>query len=81
MDTLILGRTGLEALCDVLGEAPAVVALARVLSKPVAAGPRTVEQLGQNLKVPSLDVWDATLDKLDAIWPGPGGAAPEAYAW
>ena len=22
-----------------------------------------------------------TLEKLDAIWPGPGGAAPEAYAW
>jgi len=24
---------------------------------------------------------DETLTKLDEIWPGPGGAAPEAYAW
>ena len=24
---------------------------------------------------------DETLKKLDAIWPGPGGTAPEAYAW
>jgi aryl-alcohol dehydrogenase-like predicted oxidoreductase len=22
-----------------------------------------------------------TLERLDAIWPGPGGEAPEAYAW
>jgi hypothetical protein len=22
-----------------------------------------------------------TMTKLDAIFPGPGGAAPEAYAW
>ena len=21
------------------------------------------------------------LNRLDKIWPGPGGAAPEAYAW
>jgi len=24
---------------------------------------------------------DEQLTKLDEIWPGPGGAAPEAYAW
>ena len=22
-----------------------------------------------------------TLEKLDEIWPGPGGEAPKAYAW
>ena len=22
-----------------------------------------------------------SLTRLDAIWPGPGGEAPEAYAW
>ena len=24
---------------------------------------------------------EAALKKLDEIWPGPGGTAPEAYAW
>ncbi len=22
-----------------------------------------------------------TLERIDQIWPGPGGEAPEAYAW
>jgi hypothetical protein len=28
-----------------------------------------------------LDLSSETLQKLDEIWPGPGGEAPEAYAW
>lgn len=24
---------------------------------------------------------EETLRKLDEIWPGPGGEAPQAYAW
>jgi hypothetical protein len=24
---------------------------------------------------------ESALKELDAIWPGPGGEAPEAYAW
>lgn len=74
-----------EALCNDLGEAPSDVALAWVLHNPVVtaaiSGPRTVEQLRQNLKAPSLSLSDETLAKLDQIWPGPGGEAPEAYAW
>ena len=74
-----------ERLCDELGESPSDLALAWVLHNPVVtaaiSGPRTVEQLRQNLKAPSLALSDETLAKLDAIWPGPGGEAPEAYAW
>lgn len=74
-----------EALCQDLGQAPAVVALAWLLHNPVVtsviSGPRTVEQLQQNLLAPSLKLSDETLAKLDAIWPGPGGEAPQAYAW
>ncbi len=74
-----------EALCRELGEAPAVVALAWVIHNPVVAaaisGPRTAEQLRQNLKALELKLSGETLAKLDEIWPGPGGEAPEAYAW
>ncbi|MEJ8295584.1 aldo/keto reductase [Delftia tsuruhatensis] len=74
-----------EALCQDLGQAPAVVALAWLLHNPVVtsviSGPRTVEQLQQNLPAITLKLSDETLAKLDAIWPGPGGEAPQAYAW
>jgi aryl-alcohol dehydrogenase-like predicted oxidoreductase len=74
-----------EALCDELGEAPAVVALAWLLHNPVVtaaiSGPRTVEQLRENLKAPSLTLSNEALVRRDEIWPGPGGEAPAAYAW
>lgn len=74
-----------EALCRELSEAPAMVALAWLLHNPVVtsviSGPRTVEQLRQHLNAPSLSLSDEVLTKLDEIWPGPGGEAPEAYAW
>lgn len=73
------------ALCEDLGQAPAAVALAWLLHNPVVtsviSGPRTVEQLQQNLQALSLKLSDETLGKLDEIWPGPGGEAPQAYAW
>ena len=28
-----------------------------------------------------VELTEDVLARLDAIWPGPGGAAPEAYAW
>lgn len=74
-----------ERWCAGIGAAPAVVALAWLLHQPgVTApivGPRTIEQLDNAfaaLKVP-LDA--EHLAELDALFPGPGGAAPEAYAW
>lgn len=74
-----------EALCGELGESPADVALAWLLHQPAVTapiiGPRTAEQLGGALKALDIKLSDETLKKLDGIWPGPGGQAPEAYAW
>lgn len=74
-----------EALCQELGEAPADVALAWVLHNPAVTapivGPRTVEQLNTSLRALEISFSNETLKKLDEIWPGPGGEAPNAYAW
>jgi len=74
-----------EALCQELGAEPADVALAWLLHNPVVSapviGPRTVEQLTGSLQALELSLSDETLKRLDAIWPGPGGEAPNAYAW
>lgn len=74
-----------EKLCNEIGERPAAVALAWVLNNPVVTspiiGPRTIEQLVENIKVLELQLTDDILKKLDEIWPGPGNQAPEAYAW
>ena len=74
-----------EALCADLGESPADVALAWLLHNPAVTapiiGPRTMDQFEGSLHTVDIDLDDATLAKLDEIWPGPGGAAPEAYAW
>ncbi|MFL6179569.1 MAG: aldo/keto reductase [Actinomycetes bacterium] len=74
-----------EDLCREIGEDPAEVALAWVLAQPgVTApiiGPRTAEQLEGNLRALDLTLDDKTMARLDEIWPGPGGTAPEAYAW
>jgi aryl-alcohol dehydrogenase-like predicted oxidoreductase len=74
-----------EDLCRELGEAPAEVAVAWLLSNPVVTapiiGPRTTEQLNTSLRALDVDLPPQITAKLDEIWPGPGGAAPEAYAW
>jgi aryl-alcohol dehydrogenase-like predicted oxidoreductase len=75
-----------EKFCAELGEEPAAVALAWLLhQKGVTApiiGPRTMAQLdGASLRAVDLELDEATLATLDEIFPGPGGRAPEAYAW
>ena len=74
-----------EAFCDELGERPSDVALAWLLHQPgVTApitGPRTLEQFEQSLRALEVELDDKALARLDQIWPGPGGPAPEAYAW
>ena len=74
-----------EALCAGLGEKPADVALAWMLKNPIVTspiiGPRTLEQLDGALYALDLQLSDDTMKKLDEIFPGPGGRAPEAYAW
>ena len=74
-----------EALCQEMGEKPAGVALAWLLHNPVVTapiiGPRTLEQLQGSLRAVELKLSDDVIKKLDEIFPGPGGQAPEAYAW
>ncbi len=74
-----------EAFCAEIGEKPADVALAWLLHNPVVTapiiGPRTLEQLTGSLRALEIKFSDEQMKRLDTIWPGPGGAAPEAYAW
>jgi aryl-alcohol dehydrogenase-like predicted oxidoreductase len=74
-----------EAFCDELGEQPADVALAWLLHQPAVTapiiGPRTRDQLNASQRALDVDLSDDALRRLDEIWPGPGGEAPEAYAW
>ena len=74
-----------EALCREIGEKPADVALAWLLKNPVVTapitGPRTMQQLTGSLRALELKLSDDVMKRLDQIWPGPGGEAPEAYAW
>ena len=74
-----------EALCRDIGHPPGEVALAWLLHNPVVTapiiGPRTMEQLESAVRAASIELDQETLDKLDEIFPGPGGEAPKAYAW
>jgi aryl-alcohol dehydrogenase-like predicted oxidoreductase len=74
-----------ENLAKELGIHPANLGLAWLLHQPAVTapiiGPRTMEQLDCALEVPDFKLDDAVLKKLDELFPGPGGAAPEAYAW
>jgi aryl-alcohol dehydrogenase-like predicted oxidoreductase len=81
----LLALRAYEALCRKLGEQPADVALAWLLNNPVVTapiiGPRTREQLDGSLRAVEIKLEPETLTRLDEIWPGPGGEAPEAFAW
>jgi aryl-alcohol dehydrogenase-like predicted oxidoreductase len=73
-----------EALCREMGERPADAALAWLLSNKVVTapiiGPRTTAQLDESLRALEINFDQATLDRLDAIFPG-FKPAPEHYAW
>lgn len=74
-----------EGLCRELGEEPANVAIAWLLHQPAVTapiiGPRTVQQLESIVRSLEIRLDQEVLKKLDEIFPGPGGPAPEAYAW
>ena len=74
-----------ENLASDLEQSPANVALAWLLhQKAVVApiiGPRSMEQLETAIPALELNLNQDTLTLLDEIFPGPGGPAPEAYAW
>ena len=74
-----------EKLCAKWKLQPADVALAWILANPVVTapiiGPRTMEQLNGSMNALKIKMDKKKMDALDAIFPGPGGTAPEAYAW
>lgn len=74
-----------EKYCLELGQSPAKVGLAWILAQPAVSapivGPRTMQQLEDSNQALDLTLSAETLKKLDEIFPGPGGTAPEAYAW
>jgi aryl-alcohol dehydrogenase-like predicted oxidoreductase len=74
-----------EDLCREIGHPPGEVALAWLLHNPIVTapiiGPRTMEQLESAVRATQIELDAETLAKLDEIFPGPGGEAPNAYAW
>jgi aryl-alcohol dehydrogenase-like predicted oxidoreductase len=74
-----------QKFCKKKGEKPADVALAWLLANPVVTapiiGPRTLEQLTDSLRALKIKFSKSDMEELDAIWPGPGGESPEAFAW
>jgi aryl-alcohol dehydrogenase-like predicted oxidoreductase len=74
-----------EGFCRELGERPADVALTWLIANPAVSapiiGPRTMEHLTGALRALDLALSEQAMKRLDEIWPGPGGEAPEAYSW
>ncbi|CAB5043030.1 MAG: aldo/keto reductase [Actinobacteria bacterium] len=74
-----------EDFCEKRDEDPADTALAWLLHQPAVTapiiGPRTLAQLDGSLRSLAITLDSAALAELDVLFPGPGGKAPEAYAW
>lgn len=73
------------AICTELGEHPADVAIAWVASNPDVTspiiGPRTLSQLESALRGVAMVIPEEFRVRIEKLFPGPGGEAPEAYAW
>ncbi|MCY2932300.1 MAG: aldo/keto reductase [Planctomycetota bacterium] len=73
------------ALCRDIGRPEPDVALGWALSHPamtsVVIGPRTVEQVTGALGCLTVKLDEAAVKRINEVFPGPGGSAPEAYAW
>jgi aryl-alcohol dehydrogenase-like predicted oxidoreductase len=74
-----------EALYRDVGESPSCIALARLPNNPVVTapivGPRTLEQLESSFRTLEIELSEDILQRLDDVFPGPGGEAPMAFAW
>ena len=74
-----------EDFCAQRGQEPGDVALAWLLHQPGVTGPiigpRTMDQYESALRALDVSLDADALAALDEIFPGPGGPAPEAYAW
>jgi aryl-alcohol dehydrogenase-like predicted oxidoreductase len=75
----------LEEICRSIDRKAGDVALAWVAQQPgVTApiiGPRTMSQFDASLAALEIQLGEDILKQLNELFPGPGGAAPEAYAW
>lgn len=87
-ERIALVRDRLEAyarFCAELGEPEDAVALAWLLHQPAVTAPilgaRTLEQFRRSLRALEIRLAPDALARLDEIFPGPGAAAPQAYAW
>ena len=74
-----------ETYCSEIGHKPADLALAWLIANPAVTapiiGPRTMDQLTGSLASLEIKISEDINKRLNEIWPGPGGEAPEAYAW
>ena len=74
-----------QQICEEIDSAPSAVAIAWLLKNPVVTapilGPRTMAQFESALDALTLELDDEVMGKLDELFKGPGGEAPEAYAW
>jgi aryl-alcohol dehydrogenase-like predicted oxidoreductase len=50
------------------------------VTAPIIGAPHH-EHLDGAMRALDIKLDDKKLSRLDQIWPGPGGAAPAAYAW
>lgn len=89
-EILTTHRAAIEAYekrCADLGQDPADVGIAWLLAQPAVTapiiGPRTMAQLDGALRALAVSLDEATLAKLDELFPpvGRGGPGPEAWAW
>ncbi|MBP6471967.1 MAG: aldo/keto reductase [Chloroflexi bacterium] len=71
-------------MCRKLGHPPGAVAPAWWLHNPIVTAPiirpHTIEQLESAVRAASIQLDEESLQKLDEIFPGPGGEALTAYA-
>lgn len=76
--------TAFSELCRDLGESEANIALAWELANPAIVapviGPTSVEDVEETAKAVEIHLDASTMKRLDEIFPGPGGDAPEAYS-
>ena len=86
-DTIEARRPQLEQyedLCDELGEEPATVALACLLTRPAVTapiiGPRLADHFDGALRAVEITLDEQALARLDVIFPG-YKTSPEEYAW
>ncbi|MCB6608281.1 aldo/keto reductase [[Clostridium] symbiosum] len=84
-EEMVKTLTDFAGFCHDLGEKQSDVAMAWILKNPVVTspliGPRTPEHLDNIIHALDVKLDDSAMKRLDEIFPGPGGEAPDSYAW